>query len=266
MWWLILSGCFLKGPSCPTLDEVKPEDGDTIALDGRVTVTLTEEDETASLDSVTPGLTEVDGREVTWTPTGSLTPGDTLELRLSTCDGEEEETLRFTVEQGDPVGGASSLEGKGWKILLGGLLSALGVEEMKIAATGGARNELDLAFIGSPCLPLPPADFSEDPYFQLGPGDASFPVDDQDIGLTDLRLSGSFADGGDRIVGVSMSYTLDLRLISSGISELPAGDLCDFARTFDYSCVACRDGERFCLEMSDENLSGNALRHGPFCI
>lgn len=262
---LVLSACFLKGDTCPTIDDVEPAEGGSIATDGTVTVTLTEEDGSASLDSVTPGNVEVRGRDVIWTPAASLTPGDTLSLTLTTCDGEEEERLRFTVEQGDPIGGASPLTGKGWKIELAGLLAALGQDELKLTATGGSRDELDLAFVGSPCLPLPTADFSDDPYFEIGPDDAAIPIDNYDVGITDFRLSGSFADGGDRMVGVRMSYTMDLRLVSMAVPEFSAADLCDFVKTFDYTCVACRDTERFCVEMSDENLSGEPLRGGPFC-
>lgn len=263
MMLFLLSACLFGSKTCTDVVEVSPADGDAIAYDGVVEVTLDPPDSSATLGSSIGGTSRVRGDTVRWTPATPLTPGSRFNVTLNTCDGDVTTDYTFHVAPADPLGGGNQVNGKAWDIQLPGVLTTLGLSTFRLASTGGSRRDLVFAIINQPCIELPSVDFSQDPYFSIRPEDTTLPFDDGDVPVSDFQFSGTLVDGGDRMIGVTMGFTIDLR--ETGISDREAEDVCTAIGVLGYQCRACRDGSDYCADIVESNLTGEPWGGGPWC-
>ncbi|MCP4806614.1 MAG: Ig-like domain-containing protein [Proteobacteria bacterium] len=96
---------------------------------------------------------------------------------------------------------------------------------------------------------FPDADFSANPYFQAGPDTTTFDAGGYQIPVTDFVVSGSFDDGGDNLVNVSVEGYVDL----DGL-EFSGYAACDLLALSGDSCIACPDdGDEQCVYLDVED-------------
>lgn len=150
------------------------------------------------------------------------------------------------------------------------LLAVLQADSSQIELMG-ALTEAD-ADAQAACLPtlhLPAGDFSDAPAFEVGPVDATLPLGTILLPVEGLVVSGTFADDGSAIEGLSLSGRADTRPLAAAMGENADDDLlCSLAEAVDVSCVACAGGGEFCIDFEITDLRAPAddrpePRHTP---
>lgn len=228
-----------------------------------VVVTLDVADSTATLSSNISGTSSIDGSIVRWTPGYALEPSSVVVVTLRTCGQDEVVDYAFDVEAGDPIGGGSKVDGNGWEVEMPSLFTALGLSEFQLTATGGSSKEIEFSTIGAVCLPLPTADFEEDPCFDVCPSDTTLQFDDEDIPVSNFHLSGTLVEGGTRMIGVEIGFVLDVRAVAA--DDMSAEDICDGLAIFNQTCGPCGDGEAYCADLNQSDLTGEPLGGDAWC-
>ncbi|MSQ03344.1 MAG: hypothetical protein EXR71_15870 [Myxococcales bacterium] len=93
------------------------------------------------------------------------------------------------------------------------------------------------------------ASFVENPSFDVGPTELSMVVAGYAVYLTDVYFSGTFAADMSEITDGSIAGVLDTRPLDD-LAGGKEGAVCQLAAMMGgASCVACADGEEFCLEL-----------------
>jgi hypothetical protein len=272
-----------------TISDTFPADGATDAFyKTNVEFTLLTAEASATITVTGPsgdvaGSTAVEGNTVVWTPDGDLDPSTAYEATLTySCDPA---TVGFsTSDVGTPAatadidGGVYSLpltEGRfveppGIGEIIGGLIAVTVLIETSLEGT-------DLNMMGALALDTDPnaqdmctetidfpqaADFSQNPFFTVGPDNTVISVAGFDVAIDDLAISGAFSPNGDRIAGAALSGSIDTRPLVPLVAE-GQGDsgVCDLVGGFGISCIACSDGTGdFCLALEVEDMT--ALKAG----
>jgi len=111
-----------------------------------------------------------------------------------------------------------------------------------------------------PTLDFDPIDFSDSPYFRVGP--TNFPVEFMGISLTiwDMDISGIFEPDGGGMYDIGLAGALDFRDIGEALGDADLGipiDLSDPDETCELlgtllsiDCEDCpADGEPYCIEI-----------------
>ncbi len=107
----------------------------------------------------------------------------------------------------------------------------------------------------TPTFPFPQADFSEAPYFSVGPADITLAVAGYEIPMQDLEISGTFADDGSYFGGAVLGGMIDARDIVEMIDEVDSWeDACNLTASFGAPCVACDDGIEACLVLLADQI------------
>jgi len=107
-----------------------------------------------------------------------------------------------------------------------------------------------------------PGNFADAPSFKVGPIDVPFTLAGYTVVLYDGQSSATFASTGKYFAGGRLAGAVDARDIVaalSGRSVLPAEDpeaLCDILAGANMPCEPCRDGERYCLNLEVDQISG----------
>lgn len=280
---------------CTTTVKAFPENGDvrayyrttveasfspTAADDAELTVSGAEGD--------VPGTAEWNGKRLVFTPDQPLTPGGTYTTNISyDCgSGVGSSSVSWTVsEVGSPTG-LNDLVGRGYALdlanarfiepegvgeLLGTFLTfdiLLSVEDMNEPANEmsvfGALGVEGQTGVQEPCtqtIDFPVADISENPYFELGPQVFSIAVDDVEVTIDNLFLSGSFSPDGDSIDGAILAGTVDTRPFKSLVEPddpEPADDaVCELAQSLNVDCIECGGDNpgKFCLSLLADSIA-----------
>lgn len=281
------------GPPCATsVIGHSPDDGATgIDLGGRVSFTLSEADTTATI-TVTAGTGTASGAEVVgsswldatgttaWFEAAGPLQADTDHTAtVHTCAGDAEVGFH-TRTVGAPVAdllgtaylvdiaGAEWINPPNFGSMLGIVLDPkllIGVAE----TSGGT-----LSWIGAPSLDgltqnrckattaFPPADFVQNPYFQIGPADPTITLAGLPIDLHRFKLSGEFTPAG--IEGGVVTVGIDVRQVIPALGDLlPVKDVdgfCEKIGGFGITCLPCPDGTgSYCVDLYAEALAATPV-------
>lgn len=154
----------------------------------------------------------------------------------------------------EPSGGGADLLAQ----YFGGIF-LVGVEDV-------SDTELDVMFavgedIGGgqvqqdPCyetVDFEPADFTRNPYFELGPKRMPLDVQGQAVMLDSVRIFGALIDEGTDLADAVMLADADLRQLGADWETY-----CEYGQIFGISCTACDvDGEEACVKLHIENIAG----------
>ena len=228
-----------------------------------------------------PGTTWLsDDEEVVYfTPDSSLSPSTSYTATLSYCGGDSE--LPFTTSAlgssltADLVGKTYSLDLGSARFIdppgVGDLLGDLieGAVLIGVKSTEGGAIEMfgtyteDEAGTQDFCMPtfvFPSADFSDAPYFSVGPADTTLSAMGYSVLVHDLQISGTFAADGSYFGGAVLGGAIDARDIVEMIDEVEtAEDACALTESFGAPCVACSDGEEYCLELLADQIKADEV-------
>ncbi|MBN2798304.1 MAG: Ig-like domain-containing protein [Deltaproteobacteria bacterium] len=107
-----------------------------------------------------------------------------------------------------------------------------------------------------PTIPFPVADFTANPYFEVGPETTTLTVSSYSVTIEDLFVSGAFAPDGSYIAGATLAGIIDTRpLVPLVDPEGAPGTICDLAGAMGISCEECGDGEPYCLSIEVDSMS-----------
>lgn len=248
--------------------------------------TLSDPDSTAALTTDIPGHQEPseDGLTVKWVPDAPLSPSTAYSVTLDYCGGSVQ--LDFTTSDlGTSMSDPSILVGRTYVLALGdarivepagigSVLSSylttdilLGVSTVTdtsldiIGAVAVADVTPDVQDFCTPTIPFPTADFSEQPFFTVGPQTTTLAVAGYEIEIGDLNVTGTFAADGSYFDGGTLSGTIDTRPLAPLIDDSGnEGAICDLAVNFGAECEACSsDGEPYCLTLVADQILAEQL-------
>ncbi len=265
-----------------TVDDTVPASGATDAYyRGNIEFTLSDPDATATITTAIAGHQETgaDGVTVKWVLDGAMDPGTSYTATLDYCGGSVE--LAFTTSDlGTEMPEPTSLVGRTYVLALGdariveppgigAVLSSYLTTDILLGVTAVDGGSLEI--IGAlaktdvtpseqefcdPTIPFPAADFSEQPYFAVGPQTTTLSVAGYDIEIGDLNVTGTFAADGTYFDGGTLSGTIDTRPLAPLVDDSgDEGAICDLAIQFGAECEACpADGEPFCLTLVADQI------------
>jgi hypothetical protein len=112
-----------------------------------------------------------------------------------------------------------------------------------------------------PTIDFPAADFSERPFFSIGPQDTVFSIAGYEIPIQALNITGTFAPDGSYIGGATLSGTIDTRPLAPLIDDSgDEGAICTLAKNFGAACEPCpSDGKSFCLTMVIDQIFADSV-------
>jgi len=233
-----------------------------VEADTNATITLT------SSSGDVAGTIAHDATTIWFAPDAPLAPSTTYTATVDYCSGQKSASWDFTTSAvGTAVTDSSSLVGGVYSMNLKdstvtkpagiGVLLADNLDTellLRVHSLSGA----DLQIIGGvspqgtcePSITFPGASFSEDPYFTVGPDTTVLAVDDIEVNIGDLFISGAFSADGTSIEGATLSGLVDTRPLVALIDETgPPETICDLAVGMGASCVPCADGVALCLDL-----------------
>jgi hypothetical protein len=108
---------------------------------------------------------------------------------------------------------------------------------------------------------FPEADFSEAPFFVLGPATTPLTIAGFSVNIGDMLVSGTFAADGSYFGGGVLSGEIDGREVSDAFDEIEDAEaLCALAASVGASCEACTaDGEVLCLSIEVDQITASAI-------
>lgn len=265
-----------------TIDLTVPSQG-AVDADYRSAIEfhLSDADPTATVTSAIAGTTEVseDGETIYYIPSAPLSPSTPYTVTLEYCGGSAE--LSFTTSSlGTTIADPTTLESRVYALDLanarivepagiGAVLSGYLTQDILIGVTTVTDTEiLMMGAIGvegaSPpeqdyctsTIDFPTADFSEQPFFGIGPEDTTLSVAGYDIEIGELEITGTFASDGTYFGGGTLSGTIDTRPLAPLLDESgEPGAICELAVSFGAVCEACpADGEPYCLTLVADQI------------
>jgi len=115
----------------------------------------------------------------------------------------------------------------------------------------------------APTIPFPSADFSANPYFQVGPETTNISISGFDVTIESLEVSGAFTPDGSAISGATLSGKIDTRPLVPLVQPDGADDaICTLAASmFAVQCEEC-GGENpgaFCLSILVDSIAATAV-------
>ncbi len=269
------------------IDETIPASG---AFDayyrGNIEFILSDPDPTATIVTDIPGTLSVldDGERIVWQLSAPLAPSTSYTATLKYCGGEA--PLSFTTSAlGTPIEDGVELVGKSFAIdlstarivepagigdVLGSYLTQsiiVGVTDVSdtqiqmVGALGKEGSNPPAQDFCDPTIPFPAADFSQAPFFSIGPEDTELRVAGFDITIGQLVIEGTLSPDASSFEGGVLSGTIDTRPLAPLLDDSGnEGAICDLAVNFGASCEACpADGEPFCLTLVADQLVGEGL-------
>jgi hypothetical protein len=262
---------------------------------------LSEADATASLSLVDAAGTAVDGEmwtddtgtKVYFTPTAALTPGSSYTATLDMCQDKDDPLSPSIGFMTSTLGEAADcdLTGQSFNVdlanarfvkpagvaelLLGQLeddilLGVMGESDTEVDIMGALGSEEGQDFC-TPSIDFPIADYSEAPYFSVGPQDTQIAAAGYDIQISNLQISGTFASDCGSIGGAVLGGELDARLLGDLLGELvgttDADEICTLLTGFGVTCDSCAsDGEAYCVEILADQMTATGLDDSLECV
>lgn len=230
-----------------------------------------------------------DGTVLYFTPSSPLSPSTDYTLSISYCGGEPSVSFR-TSEVGAETD-SNSLVGKAYSIDLGSanfiepegigtILGELLTQNILVGVT--AADDTSIQMIGAisgegteaqdlctPSIPFPEADFSENPFFEIGPEDTTITVAGYSATIGDLQISGAFGPDLDYFSGGVLGGVIDTTTLDDipDLAELASCDgtddacLCNFiGGTGLATCSECPDGSGpYCLTLLADHIVANEI-------
>jgi len=273
-----------------TASDAIPADGATNVY-YRTTLEWTFSDaDTSAAVTLATGGTDVPGsgewfdNTYVWTPSAALDPSTTYDVNLSFCDGANSVDSSFTtsvvgtsVPEADITGAAYSLDLASGRFVqpagVGALLQQQLTVEILIGIASISGTDLTLqgalAEDGSnppvqdlctESIDFPVADFSDNPFFEVGPQTTTLSVQGLEITIDDLFVSGAFAPDGSSISGAVLAGSIDTRPLVDLIE--PGGDddaVCLLVQTFGIACEPCTGGGDFCLSLLVDSIQATEI-------
>lgn len=274
-----------------TIEETNPADGASdFYYRGTLAFELSDDDDSASISlegadgTAVDGTSSVDGDMVYFAPSAPLAAATSYVANLTYCGAEEPVSVGFsTSELGTVAEDVSVFVEKTYAVdlssgkfvepagvgdLIGGLIDV----NILVGVTASTETSMDL--IGAisesastdqdlctETLSIPPADFSQNPYFEI---DASagieISVSGVDVGLDSLFIAGTFAADGSKFDGAVVEAELDVRKLAPLLADLiqsedPA-EACNLLLGFGVTCEECSsDTEPYCIGLVVEDLA-----------
>lgn len=161
----------------------------------------------------------------------------------------------------EPAGVADLLLGQLENSILLGVTSTSPSLEMIGAISVDGGTDQDMC---NETIPFPSADFSESPYFEMGPADTTISVAGYDISILQLSVSGTFASDGSYFGGGTLAGELDARLLAPLVGELlgteDPDEICGVVAGFGVSCETCSsDSQPYCLAIYVRDITASSL-------
>ncbi|MBT3218207.1 MAG: hypothetical protein HN348_03880 [Proteobacteria bacterium] len=255
-----------------------------------IEVTFKAKDDNATI-TVSTGGTDVpgvsvwseSGKTLVFTPTNALVPETTYDVAISYECGEPD--FSFTTSVVGDASTAADLIDKTYVLDLasgrfvkpagvGPLLQQYLTIDILIGVTdanattiemlGALADDGSVAIVQDMCtesIAFPAAaDFTENPYFSVGPDNTTISVMGYTISIDDLAISGAFAPDGTYIAGAVLAGAVDTRPLIPLIDETQDDDyLCNLVGTMaGVECEACSDGTGdFCLTLLVTNIAAD---------
>jgi len=279
------SGCTAE------VDSTWPANGETSAYyrtnvefdlsDPDTTAVITLADSAGSAVAGTSTLNDA-GDVVLFTPDAPLASGTTYTATLAYCSGNPE--ISFTTSSlGAPL--AASIDGNAYIVDLNGarFLQPAGVADLLLSQLnnsilmGVQTSSPNLQMIGAisvdggtdqdvctPTIDFPSADFSDSPYFAVGPQDTTISAAGYDIEISQLMISGTFSADGTYFGGGVLAGQLDARVLAPLVGSLlgtkDPDAICATVAGFGVTCTECAsDGQPYCLDVLVEDITATAL-------
>jgi hypothetical protein len=269
------------------IDETIPTSG-AIDADYRASVEfhLSDPDPTATATSSVAGTSwrNADNDIVYFTPDAALAPSTPYTVSLTYCAGTADlafSTSSLGTSISDPEG---TLKDKTFELLLGdarivepdGIGSVLSSYLTQAILVGVVSVDTDIQMMGAigkedvspaaqdycdPTIPFPSADFSQQPFFQIGPETTTLAVAGYEITIEDLAISGTFAADGSYFGGGELSGTIDTRPLAPLLDDSgDEGAICELAVSFGAACENCpSDGQPFCLTLVADQIQADVV-------
>jgi len=252
---------------------------------GFVEASLSDPDASASLtiDGV-DGTSELsdDQETVRFYPSAPLASSTSYTANLSWCDGEQSGAITFSTSELGESAEASGLVGNTYSLDLasGRIIIPEGVGtilesylDYTLYMGVSAADEKNITFIGATAdednpslqdyctetLGFPTADFTDNPFFQIGPETTTLDVAGFSIEIQDLNVSGALAPGGDWIGGATLSGSIDTRPLGELLDSTEDGAICELVQGFGVECEPCSDGLEYCLSIYVVDLSADLV-------
>lgn len=304
------------GGTCDnSIDAVFPANNATDAYyRTTIEVTFDDREDTATVTVSGPsgevaGSGSWNGDTYVFTPSAPLAPSTsyTVSIAYSCTAGGDPATTTFTTSEVGSETTAASLVGKTFSLNLasgrfvepegiGSILSDFIEQEVLIGVQSADASDIQMigaiAAEGSnppaqaacdPTIPFPEAEFTGNPFFEIGPETTTLTVAGYTVTIADLLISGAFGPNGDYIAGAVLAGTIDTRPLvplldqnadcSAGAPRCCDTDLdpscdpnddvegccdedqiCDLAFQIGVSCIACADNEDFCLSLYVDSM------------
>ena len=107
-------------------------------------------------------------------------------------------------------------------------------------------------------------DFTGDPWFHLGPLDATFNLSDHDVVIRDLEISATFSPDATSFGGGQLGGRIDTRenvaLFQEMVSTVTDGDTaCDALAAFGVVCGDCGDGQIYCMNLVADSITAPSV-------
>lgn len=280
-------------PACETVSDQFPADqAPAVYYRTAFSWTFTNADTSASVSLSGPmgeatGSGGFVGNTYVWQPDSPLSPSTTYDLSLTYCDGNQTATTSFTTSAvGAEIGDTATLNDKTYVLDLqdpgvnfieppgvGGLLqSQLAGVNVLVGVVSAGATSIDMRGaiandatppVQEECtesIPFPTADFSENPYFEIGPETTTITVSGVSVQIQNLKISGAFDATGASISGAVLEGNVDTRPLVDSLAP-GAGDsgVCDLVGQFGVDCVDCGGGEVYCLALKVNNINAAEL-------
>ena len=228
--------------------------GTTSSPDGYETIIFTPNEPLAPSTPSTVTLNYCRGSsDITFTTSGlgaPLSSPDILETRTYALDLAGARIL-------EPAGVGSVLTSYLTQSILVGVVSADATKIQMLGAIGKEDVTPPEQDYCDPSIDFPEADFTAQPYFQIGPQDTTLAVAGLALEIGDLEITGTFAADGTYFAGGTLAGVIDTRPLAPllGDDSGDEGAICDLAISFGAVCEACpADGEPYCLSLVADQI------------
>ncbi|MCB9797013.1 MAG: hypothetical protein H6741_30380 [Alphaproteobacteria bacterium] len=286
-----LLGCKGEAPAVdsePVCDAVAlaslPEDGeDVIGTNARVYLDVqgrvSPDGASLMTDPEVAYAASVEDGRVVFTPEAPLTPEQTYTWSAELC-GEAVASGSFTPRAQGEDADPEALQGRTYAVdlseatwiepanggdlfaqLFGGLL-LLGVQEAegeRLSIMGAVGEDIDGYRQQDPCyetIVFADADFSRNPYLELGPAEFPLVVQGQDVILHDLHLFGAFTEQGVALGDATIAAQGDLR----DVFGAEYGAWCGQLQQFGLTCASCvSDNAMACVDLLVSGIHGGVV-------